>query len=61
MKTYASTLCAISAVSAAAFLAACSPADRQEVKNDASRATQTVKNETSSMAAKAGNAIDDAT
>lgn len=51
-------LCAISTV---AVLAACSPADRQEVRNDASRATQTVKNEASSMATQAGNAIDDAT
>lgn len=51
----------LGAAAAALALAACSPADRNEVKADASRATSTVKNEASSMATKAGNAIDDAT
>lgn len=51
----------LGAAAAALALAACSPADRNEVKTDAARTTDTVKNEASSMATKTGNAIDDAT
>lgn len=61
MNTSNATLAAIVAASAAVFLGACSPADRQEARSDVNKAGQTAKTETSSMATKAGNVIDDAT
>ena len=41
-------------------LAACSPADRQEVRRDANQATQTARTETSQAVNSAEKAVDDA-
>ena len=49
------------AASTLLVLGACNQADRQEVRSDTARATDTVKNDVSNMATNAGNAIDDAT
>lgn len=50
----------VAAACAVSLTAACSPSDRQEVRNDASRATQTARNEVNSAADKTGTAIDNA-
>jgi hyperosmotically inducible protein len=51
---------AILPAAAVLVLAACSPADRQEVRRDANQAAQTARTETSQAANTAEKAIDDA-